>query len=627
MSSISRYEICKQTLITNIEYAKLKNINIVIALFDDSVELYTNIKISDETMELIGNKFYKNYKIYDSFSYDKILVAIRESTPLSSTDFMAPFQLLSFIKEINMESEIFFLSDGHNSSKLNVENLGFLKQFKNRVTTLGIGSKSGYDETTLSLLSKQNETVEGQSPDVIQQELLAQMSDMRMVAMDIWKNVEITIIGDSSKLKVGSMMQVSHISETEYNSTNYVQTVDNPNLDITVGSNNNYMISKKSIESKFTEENIVNSSTEAKTLIFFVDRSGSMSSGASSSNFDEFHSNLHVHNDNLTEDKENHNVMKYVKYTMTLPNMQSFQRIIFSSEDNNFKGKITWHDNSNNMHTMTLHNFARYTPVTDKVVDESIKLANEIGNFINISSISNKSDKIGYFRTINQIYKKNIKFFNEILEKNLLSDSSLMEILFYNKKQGILLFESTISSSERNMNHLLNNASSGGGYKMFAAAATMSAVCPSRTPSSQVANHSHSEVHSKTDISMCTICYDEIREYIFSCGHCYACESCAEKVLHSDPKNNCSYCKKEITWIRKITMTDDQKNSDHFYKCISTDCYNMATIVSKCDEEHHLTYCSKCYSDIKKEFKKVKSTKLCFCNKEINKIVSNIYFS
>jgi hypothetical protein len=202
-----------------------------------------------------------------------------------------------------------------------------------------------------------------------------------------------------------------------------------------------------------------------------------------------------------------------------------------------------------------------------------------------------------------------------------------MEILFYNKKQGILLFESTISSSERNMNDLLNNASSGGGYKMFAAAATMSAVCPSRTPSSQAANYSQSEVHSKRDISMCTICYDEIREYIFSCGHCYACESCAEKVLHSDPKNNCSYCKKEVTWIRKIIMTDDQKNPDHLYKCISTDCYNMAIIVSKCDEEHHLTYCSKCYTDIKKEFKKSKSTKLCFCNKEINKIVSNIYFS
>jgi hypothetical protein len=134
---------------------------------------------------------------------------------------------------------------------------------------------------------------------------------------------------------------------------------------------------------------------------------------------------------------------------------------------------------------------------------------------------------------------------------------------------------------------------------------------------------------------MCSICFGGIREYIFSCGHCYACKSCAEKQLNSDPKNKCAYCKKDITWIRKITMTDDQKNIDHYYKCISKECFNIATIVSKCDindsilddSGYHLTYCEKCFKTVKREYKKSKKTYNCFCGSEIKSIVDKIYFN
>ena len=56
MFSNSRYNICKQTLITNIEYAKQKNINIIICLFDDTVRLHTNLTISDETKNQLEQK-------------------------------------------------------------------------------------------------------------------------------------------------------------------------------------------------------------------------------------------------------------------------------------------------------------------------------------------------------------------------------------------------------------------------------------------------------------------------------------------------------------------------------------------------------------------------------------------
>jgi len=58
---MSRYSICKQTLLTNIEYAQKNNINIIICLFDNTVRLYTNIIITDESKIKINNNFVINY--------------------------------------------------------------------------------------------------------------------------------------------------------------------------------------------------------------------------------------------------------------------------------------------------------------------------------------------------------------------------------------------------------------------------------------------------------------------------------------------------------------------------------------------------------------------------------------
>ena len=49
MSNNSRYNICKETMITNILYAKQKELQILIILFSDSAMLYTNIKFSSST--------------------------------------------------------------------------------------------------------------------------------------------------------------------------------------------------------------------------------------------------------------------------------------------------------------------------------------------------------------------------------------------------------------------------------------------------------------------------------------------------------------------------------------------------------------------------------------------------
>lgn len=635
---MSRYSICKETLITNIEYAKQKNINIIICLFDDSIRFYSNIKISDESIKIINETFKKSYELFDNLSYDEIMYSINNSVPQGSTDFLVPFEFLSCIKEINTSSEIFFLSDGCNNQPLTDINMIFLESFKKRVTTLGIGSKTNFDSITLSKLSKTNDTIEGINSDIIQQELLAQMADMTIVdTVDVWKDIEITLMSNVTNLKVGSMMQATSITDEEYKSTNFVSNTDNSNLILSIGNNNEIMISKNNISKN---ENI---DLKTNLLIFIVDQSGSMESLADS-NINKYMSSSPTpinfgRNYSIESTLTEPITLEYVKYTLKLPNMKSYQRVLFSVINGEFKGQITWKDSKNNTQKMILHDLSKYVKINDSNIEKAINIACNIGHYINIASISSKSDNIGYFRKIYQISKADKIFLVKILEEKLVKDFSLIEILFYNNKQGLKLFNSTMNQSEQNMHHLLEATSAGGGYKMLSAAATMS-VAVNRTPSSQCGGprEENFNVHDnyksyKNDISMCTICFDEIREYIFSCGHCYTCKSCAEKLLNSEPKNKCSYCKKDVTYIRKITMTEDQKNKDHYYKCISEDCYNIASIVTKCepintdDYGYHLTHCEKCHLNVKREVKKIRKTHICFCGKEIVNIIDKIYFN
>ena len=128
---MSRYDVCKQTLLTNIQYAKQKNIPIVINLFDHSVRLYTNITFSSITKDKIKSNLDNLCVINDNLTYDQIMDEINTSQPMGSTNFLIPFEVLKCIDEIDDNSEIFFLSDGRNSNSLNDEDLNFLKSYKN----------------------------------------------------------------------------------------------------------------------------------------------------------------------------------------------------------------------------------------------------------------------------------------------------------------------------------------------------------------------------------------------------------------------------------------------------------------------------------------------------------------
>ena len=661
----TRFDICKETLICNTEYAKKKNINIAIFLFDTGTILYTNIKISDESKHLIVTNYKKLYLLFDNTSYNDIIKAINLSHPRGGTNFLAPYELLDCITEFKDANEIFFLSDGENNIKLTPGNLGFIQKYKSKTTTMGIGHKETYDHETLSLISKTNDTVEGNSADIIQQELLSQMADGSDHDIDNWYNIKVTLMGPLDNFQVGSIMKAEKITEDVYKSTEFKSNIENKSL-IIENYHNNIVVKKLN--------SMIEADIKFKTdlLLFMVDQSGSMETEISSASLNtSYPFGSHglarqsagyspdvsvIHNvsdsennlsepaillpgpDILLEDEasktDSEEAVEYVKYTMNLLNMKYYQRVVYKVIDSTkFKAKIEWEDSKQNKFEMVLHDFTKYINVDNSKIEKIIELANEIGHNINIASISSDDDNIGNFRKINSICNRNKDYLRELSSDKDIIDFSLSEILFYNKKHGLKLYFNTLSPGEVNIQELLQTTSCSAS-RMLSAAATMS-VAVQRTPSSQAGPEEEANININRDMSLCTICYSEIREYVFSCGHCYACKDCAEKLLISGPINKCSYCKQNVTWIRKITMTENQKNKEHYFKCITEDCFNVACIVASCDkikeidddDGYHLTYCEKCFSHVKKAYKRVKKTHQCFCGKDIFKIKENIYFN
>jgi hypothetical protein len=626
----SRYKLCQEAMELNTKYAKINNIDIVILLFDTSVRIYTNMIISPESKSSISYE----HTIVDNLSYDDIIKYINESRPMGGTDFLIPFKILEKIKEFNTGS-IFFLSDGHNNKPLTLENNQFLNKFKNRLTTLGIGKKEYFDHVTLAKMSNNDTVIEGDSSEVIQNELLAQMSDVTTHEFDTWSNVEIVIAGHQDDIKIGTMIPVELITEENFNKIKIISNVNNPNL-IIEKYDNNFIIKKKNLI-------VPKSDVIIKDMIFFItDQSGSMESDGNSTNilntfniYDSLDTDYEEYDSKLSEDK----MKTHVKYTLKLDTMKHYQRILMScSNPDKIKAYISWDSIDKTTgeferKTMIINEQTHWTLMNNDKINKILSVTNEMGHYINISNISDKDDRIGNFRKIKKIYEVNKNIFT-LLDTEPIDDCSLTELLFFNKNHGLKLYNSTLTRGQRNVEHLLFSASSGGG-RAVSAAVTMSASL-ARTPSQQP-QYGEEENKNNIDISICSICFSEIRQYVFSCGHCYACHDCAEKLLINEPKNNCSYCKKTVTWIRKITMTDDQKNSDHYFKCITDDCYNIASIVAKCkpmsvedpdnpDQGYHLTYCNKCFHGVKAN-KKSKKMRQCFCGETITTIQENIYFN
>jgi len=618
----------------NIEYAAKKHNNIIIMLFNHGVTLYTNIKISDETKELIKSNYKKGLVLYDNLSYNQIAEYVRNSRADGGTDFLAPFEMLEYIHEImDMKPEIVFLSDGQNGETLTDAHLAFLSKYKNNITTMGIGNKSNFDHETLSKMSKNNDTVEGESADIIQNELLAQMSDCEgLNAPNIWRNATITLMSSKNNMKLGTLMNVTKITKNEFDAFTPINTITDDDL-ILHTYNNNLIIKKKDSEINTNDVSIKN------TIVFMVDQSGSMQSPATNQHYNIIDSGSPL---SIVEDEEDDDIDDvYVKYTITFPVIKSYQQILLNFDDpTKIKGQITYTDKDNINQSMIINDMSRWstTPLSDLAIPaelsnthQMIDIIIDISNCINMANISNKTNKIGYFRKMNAICNQNKNFIKNMISMPI-SNYCLIELFQYIIKQSKKLYQSTLTPGQQNIDNLLRGSSCpASAVRNISAAVTMSAVC-GRTPSGVPRNEENQDSQVDHDNSMCTICYSEIREYVFSCGHCYSCKDCAEKLLISTPENKCSYCKKDVTSIRKITMSEDQKNSEHYYKCITPDCFNLATNIASCkpinedDSGYHLTHCDKCYKTLIRKYKKQKQTHICFCGNDIKEFKGNIIF-
>jgi hypothetical protein len=357
----SRYRLVQEAMILNTKYAKINNINIIILLFDTTVRIYTNMNISDESKSKITSE----HTIKDNLSYDEIIQNINDSHPMGGTDFVIPFQVFELIKEFN-SSSIFFLSDGHNNKPLTTENNEFLNKFKNRITTLGIGKKDNFDHVTLAKMSNTDTVIEGDSSEVIQNELLAKMSDTTTHEIDTWLNAEIVIAGHQDDLKIGTMMIPELITEENFNKISVVQNTINPNL-VVEKYNNNFIIKKKNVLVPKDDVTLT-----VDTICFFGDQSGSMESSGDSSYTSALSAfNVHGSLDTIEEIDTNlpeTDIKTYVKYTLKIPTMKHYQRILLTcANPEKIKAYISW-DSSTERQTMILNDSTLWTSVdNDKI--------------------------------------------------------------------------------------------------------------------------------------------------------------------------------------------------------------------------------------------------------------------
>lgn len=82
--------------------------------------------------------------------------------------------------------------------------------------------------------------------------------------------------------------------------------------------------------------------------------------------------------------------------------------------------------------------------------------------------------------------------------------------------------------------------------------------------------------------SVCSICYNNPKEILYSCLHCVCCKECTLKIINK-VNPTCPICRKDIEWLRIIKMGK---------KCIKCS-KNVPTIFQEpcC----HLLYCSDCF--------------------------------
>lgn len=91
----------------------------------------------------------------------------------------------------------------------------------------------------------------------------------------------------------------------------------------------------------------------------------------------------------------------------------------------------------------------------------------------------------------------------------------------------------------------------------------------------------HKEIYQEYE-PICSICYQNPKEILFSCFHTVSCKDCSLKIINRIHPT-CPICRKEIEWLRIIKMKE---------KCIHCS-ENIPTIYQEpCS---HILYCSECF--------------------------------
>lgn len=638
----SRLEIVIEALVKTSEFTdKIRkdygeHINIIIVTFDDNANIYSTIKLNDDcsSFNLINEVNYIPINNFKNIIENKL-------QPGGKTNFYAVNQAYDYLNNClnnNPSKKISYLmSDGEHTDGSNIRNRLFDRTDLNKKFnfSLGIGFKSQYDEELLTFYG--NEFIEGNSSEIVHDSIIGDTFGCTTL---LDEDVEINIYAKCDKIisnhKVISKISNININKSEFNNYNHKFHGES--------KNNICKIYGSGLEIQPLKEDLI--------FIFYVDISCSMNIAV------EIDDDLINQNNKKTKQSyENHKVKKFKS--------NSFDKNIISSDIESFN-KFTL-SNINKFNTYDEIFFSLSSVCENEDVYAEIISKSGIHKFKILNGSLNESDLILaplYFDILedfNQIMtmkesldlyltediKSNIfdlglkigsPDFNLVAKRISLSVnptrleiyylalvSHINKLITYCKKQSDRLLDQMAKTPmilQRSVSSALSRQFTSAGYSMDC------------TKSISILNNDN-------DDDKCTICYNNLKEVIYDCGHCLSCKKCTKMIffninedqeLQSEIKNNlnmfndinimtatlprqdicnsenyqkrCPLCRSNIKNVKIINHT----SNNNVFKCITENCTNKASyFTSECS---HLTYCKYCW-------KKGKGKLICKCGKPI----------
>jgi hypothetical protein len=669
----SKLDVVKKSLSLTYEFVnKLKlmkqdvNINFIIINFDDMVDVYSTISLTNTNKESLINSV-------NICSFDEIKEVINKMYCRGGTNFYSIEQAFKFLRA-NIENfdDIrqvrYLMSDGqHNSTNIFPRNKLLNSDGLKFDYSLGIGNSKQYDR---ELLEKYGITfIEGIDEEEINNSIIGDtFGTVSLFAND----VKISVFTTANEIKSNRNV-ISQELNVVFDSSVIVESCIE-NLNVSKISNN---ICKIFCNSSFDFDKI----NENLLFIFCVDISGSMGDVVTSSvpsdvsnindqlkTIDDVTETINVDNVLVTTDKvenleENISLKRpkisksYNKFTLETINkfyMYSQEYVICDNTDPIYiEVEIKGHKYYYILNNEIVENRDETRGYEINLIDKYCYLMSRLYNVVKIKNQNDRKTELTSMRELSKSDDYHI-LYKLIVSK---SEKSQLEIFYITTINQINKLFSQINTSHDSMFDNMLETANLSITRGVSAITSRQYSCPATY-----------DIQYDEDLSLCGICVDCPREIIYDCGHCISCKDCTKtmflnnlgfnitpstrltssdinkSIVHIEKKDsfyqhilseslsdnamenkfneildsiekNCPLCRKNVKKM-KIFSRYDGSNS---MLCTNSNCTNTAKYVS--NNCNHLTYCDSCWNT----YRRLNNNKLsCICGIEITSFIKII---